>query len=333
MTEISAVPLGMHILEVEITTRCNLDCRHCYNRNRQSVDLPLATIESLVDFARRHQVWTFTLSGGEALLHPQFDDLIKFLADTKKEFRLVLQSNGTLLFQPEIRRKLAVFDLIHLSCDLAADVRESGKDNFELAKILQVEGLNCYLFNTLHRGNRHMIDQMVEASDRSGVPIGFNICIPVDRLPQGLAMTREEFWQTERQLYELYRAGRILRYSSPLTALLDPEKAGPYQGIRGGCSAGVAACVVEPSGEVLPCPFFRLSAGNIFKTPLEEIWNEAPIFMAMRQRRSFQEPCGSCEFLSFCGGCRNRAYKATGDLKGNDPMCYRDLQFQNERLT
>lgn len=323
MDQTSAADLGMHILEVEITTRCNLNCKHCYNRSFDPVDLPLETIKELYRFADAHHVWTFTISGGEALLHRQFGELVDFIRQTPHDFRLVLQSNGTLLSENQWE-KLRAFDLVHLSFDPVEDVRLHGSSNLNLASRLKEAGIDNYVFATIHKKNRDLVDDMVAMANQAGVPIGFNICIPVERLDPSFLMSREEFMETEKHLADLYATGAILRYSSPLVSILDPKKRGTFDGIHGGCTAGVGACVVGPTGEVYPCPFFRVSGGNIFKTPLEKLWSESELFNKIRDRQAFTEPCRSCDRLAFCGGCRNRAFRKTGDVQGADPMCYKD---------
>lgn len=314
--------LGMHILEVEITTRCNLNCKHCYNRNKKVIDLSFKKFKDLYRFAEKYKVWTFTISGGEALLHPEFDRIVDFVSKTPHRFRLILQTNGSLIDDATIK-KIRIFDLIHLSCDWVDDVRRGGWANFALAQKLRKSGLRPYLFVTLHRGNLNLIDKILDRAKRVMVPVGFNICVPTENLDKKVLMSKDEFMQTEKKLCQLFKEGKILRYSSPFSVLWQKKKVGGKK-IRGGCSAGVASCVVNPVGDVYPCPFFRVSAGNIFKVPLKKLWLTSSLFSEMRQRECFEQPCGSCEYLFYCGGCRKRAFYKFGNLKAPDPMCYKD---------
>ncbi|MDF1496506.1 MAG: radical SAM protein [Patescibacteria group bacterium] len=325
MKKTTDAPLGMHILEVEITTRCNLNCKHCYNRKFEPIDLPIDTFKQLFNFATENNVWTFTISGGEAFMHPNFQEILDFIQSKPHKFRLVLQSNGTLFQNPENQKKISAFDLVHLSCDSVSDVRLFGEKNFITAKALMDQGIDCYLFATIHKKNKDSILSLVKKAKSIGVPIGFNICIQTENLPASFLLNKEEFMETEKLLNSLYEAGDILRYSSPLIALLDPAKQQTFNGIHGGCSAGIAACVVDPKGEVYPCPFFRKSAGNIYKNNLYSIWLESPLFKTLRARLQYDEPCKSCKSLSHCGGCRNRSYNNTGSLTACDPLCYKDL--------
>jgi len=315
--------LGIHILEIEITTRCNLNCKHCYNRNLKNIDFPLDKFEELYNFANKYRIWTFVISGGEALLHPRFEEVVAFIKRTPHNFRLVLQTNGKLINQENTIEKIKIFDLIHISFDLTEEVRLGSSQNFLLSKELLKHGVKSYLFSTIHKANRHLIDDMLKKAQEVNVPIGFNICIPTKKLNPQYLMTRSEFMETEKKLYSLFLEGKILRYSSPLVSLFDNKKTG-RKGIKGGCSAGVAACVISSSGELYPCPFLRTSAGNIFKTPLIDLWLDSEFFNKIRDRGSFSEPCGSCDKISYCGGCRNRALVETGNIQGADPMCYKN---------
>jgi radical SAM protein with 4Fe4S-binding SPASM domain len=324
MRKIFDAKLGIHILEVEITTRCNFDCKHCYNRGNKVIDLPIEKFKELYEFANKYKVWIFVITGGEPLLHPQFNEIISFIKSTPRNFRLSLQTNGSLI-NNNIIKKLKFFDLIHLSFDLSDALRKGGKENLELAKKISSKGVKCYLFTTIHKMNLHLIDDMVATAKSANIPIAFNICQPTERLGEHFLLSKEEFMNVEKKLFTLFKRKRILRYSSPLVSLFDKNKKSKFQRIKGGCSAGVAACVVAPNGEVYPCPFLRLSAGNIFETPLEEIWLNSNLLNKLRKRLEFAEPCGSCEYLSFCGGCRYRAFLKSGDIQGADPMCYKEL--------
>lgn len=323
MKKILDAKLGMHILEIEITTRCNLRCIHCYNRNDKNLDLPLEKFIELYNFANKNNVWRFIVSGGEAILHPKFNEIVNFIRKNKHKFELVLQTNG-LLINDNILEKIKIFDLIHISYDLSEKLRKDGSKSLNLAKKLKNRGIGCYLFSTICKTNFNLIDKMVKKANQTGVPIGFNTCVPVTKFNSDFIMSKAEFVETEKKLFNLFLENKILRYSSPLIAVFDKNKEGFYQGIKGGCLAGIATCVISAKGELYPCPFFRISGGNVFDRSLKDLWLNSELLKQFRDRQKFEEPCGSCEFLSFCGGCRERAYLNSGKLTGNDPMCYKD---------
>lgn len=312
--------LGMHLLEIEITTRCNLNCEHCYNRTQVITDMPLRQITDLIEFAEKNKVQSVVISGGEASLHPQFDELAGFLLRKQPDVRMVVQTNGAIRSR-EIKL-LRGFNVVHLSFEPEqSGVRKSScRETIDFALKLINAGIYAYLFATIHSKNIDKIAWMVETANSLGVDIGFNLCASMG-CNEPLLLSPEAERGVIQKLHTLFLEGRILRFTSPLVAVLNGQRQDKYTGIKGGCTAGVAACVVLPNGNVAPCPFLRVKAGNIYEADLESIWLNSEVFKVLRNRQGFDEPCGSCNYLSYCGGCRKRALVYSGKLTGFDTYC------------
>jgi radical SAM protein with 4Fe4S-binding SPASM domain len=43
--------------------------------------------------------------------------------------------------------------------------------------------------------------------------------------------------------------------------------------------------------------------------------------LELRNYDKLKGKCGPCEFKRVCGGCRARAYEATGDFMNEEPLC------------
>lgn len=315
------VNLGIHLLEAEITSRCNLSCKHCYNRRDKKIDMPVNRVLDIFNFAERNKIWMFVVTGGEASIHPSFPEISKYIAANKKNCTVALQTNGAAADKDT--DLLRAYDLIHISYDMSKGVRPDSDRNLVFAKKLQKAGIKCYFFTTIHNENQELIENMVEEANKLNIPIGFNVCLNTDQANKKLIMSKSDFAKTEKKLYELFQAGKTMRYTSPLTAIFDNRKAGKFKKIRGGCIAGIASGLITPAGDFFPCPFFRISAGNIYDKSIEEIWLNSGLLNKIRDRQLYDEPCGSCEKLSYCGGCRNRAFISSNKANGADPMCYK----------
>jgi len=74
-------------------------------------------------------------------------------------------------------------------------------------------------------------------------------------------------------------------------------------------------------GEVYPSGYLPLSAGNVRKTLLEEIYRDSPLFKTLRDKTQLKGRCGACEYKQVCGGSRSRAYAMTGDVMAEEPFC------------
>lgn len=89
-----------------------------------------------------------------------------------------------------------------------------------------------------------------------------------------------------------------------------------------GCLAGSAVCFVSHTGEVFPCGYLPVSAGNVTRQRFSEIWQHAPVFQRLRNDDLLGGKCGVCEFKRICMGCRARAFYATrGDYMAEEPAC------------
>jgi AdoMet-dependent heme synthase len=51
------------------------------------------------------------------------------------------------------------------------------------------------------------------------------------------------------------------------------------------------------------------------------VYRDDELFQRLRDVDSFSGKCSRCEFRHICGGSRARAYAATGDAFGSDPLC------------
>ena len=94
-----------------------------------------------------------------------------------------------------------------------------------------------------------------------------------------------------------------------------------YTGGAGGCPAGTHYMGIRPNGDVTPCPYLPVFAGNLETQRLSDLWNSSELFVAIRKRNELGGRCGACEFNGHCGGCRARAYGMTGDYMAEDPLC------------
>ncbi|HEY3100975.1 MAG TPA: radical SAM protein [Methylomirabilota bacterium] len=89
---------------------------------------------------------------------------------------------------------------------------------------------------------------------------------------------------------------------------------------HGSCPAGKYYCRITPEGDVTPCPYMPVSAGNLRATSFADLWRSAPVFDDLREP-TLGGRCGACEFSRICGGCRCRAYATYGDYLAEDPAC------------
>ncbi len=88
-----------------------------------------------------------------------------------------------------------------------------------------------------------------------------------------------------------------------------------------GCLAGTGVVFVSHRGEIFPCGYLPVEAGNIRRQSFEDVWQRSPLFAELRDPDLLGGKCGVCEFKRICSGCRARAYGMTEDYLGEEPFC------------
>jgi MoaA/NifB/PqqE/SkfB family radical SAM enzyme len=105
IADIPRIPLEGNL---DLTYRCNNNCRHCWLRSppgapEKEKELSLEEIKAIVDEARGMGCRRWSISGGEPMLRPDFSEIFDYI--TRKSAAYSLNTNGTLI-TPEIARLL-----------------------------------------------------------------------------------------------------------------------------------------------------------------------------------------------------------------------------------
>jgi radical SAM protein with 4Fe4S-binding SPASM domain len=98
-------------------------------------------------------------------------------------------------------------------------------------------------------------------------------------------------------------------------------KTGLPPGRSRGCLCGQSVIFVSHRGQVFPCGYLPIECGNVMDEPLDLIWDRSPILRNLRDPSRLTGKCGRCEFKAICGGCRARAFAATGDYLAAETAC------------
>jgi radical SAM protein with 4Fe4S-binding SPASM domain len=112
--------------------------------------------------------------------------------------------------------------------------------------------------------------------------------------------------------------GVALHTHTKVTGKDDP---GELHAMTKGCLAGTGVCFISHQGEVYPCGYLPVLAGDLRCQSFAEIWEQSAVFQQLRDPQNLKGKCGRCEFRNICMGCRARAYAASGDYLDEEPFC------------
>jgi MoaA/NifB/PqqE/SkfB family radical SAM enzyme len=127
-------PVMAHIIPMR---RCNLSCTYCNEYDDVSKPVPLDTMKQRIDHLHRLGTTIVTISGGEPLLHPELDDLIRYIR--RQGIITGMITNGYLLTAERIKRlNKAGLDHMQISIDNVMPDEVSKKSLKVLDKKLQL---------------------------------------------------------------------------------------------------------------------------------------------------------------------------------------------------
>jgi AdoMet-dependent heme synthase len=91
-----------------------------------------------------------------------------------------------------------------------------------------------------------------------------------------------------------------------------------------GIRDGHGVVFVSHTGDISPAGFLPLVTGNVRNDRVAEVYRTSPAFQSLHDPSLFEGRCGRCEYRAICGGSRARAFAATGNVLGEDPLCAYD---------
>jgi len=322
----------------EITSACNLQCRHCVVEAGEKLAGELST-ERCLEVAEEMAVFgveNVAFSGGEPLLHPDFFRIVERVVELGMTVQVA--TNGTLV-TPQIARTLR---------DLGAEVQVS------------LDGSRPEIHDYMRPG-RHAFTRTIEGI-RALVAAGHEIMIGtvlttinINDIPNILALA-ESLGAAHFRLIPFVPKGRggnysemevstteVKRITQHLLSLRDKVhinitklefeqmligKASDAQlntSGRLGCGGALSYGTITPSGAVLPCHFFHgVRADTIVSSPFAEVWKRSRFLNYFRHLTvaDLHGHCSNCDWLPACGGSCRAVNFAKGDIFGTNPQCW-----------
>ena len=310
---------------LHVTNTCNLSCTGCYssdaNRNR-APDPTRAEVEHAVGLLAELGVERLVISGGEPFVRRDLSDIVRTARDAGIASVSVL-TNGTLCTRDRLDELAGLVDVVSVSFDgpsaeARAYVRQSQLFDRLVEAVLTIAqaGIRPHILPPLHAKNAADVSAYVELAHSLGATISFSLL-------SGSCAEIGDLWPDDACLGcladALFDAGASAE-GVDYDGRFDTASA---LAARTSCGAGRTGVSVASDGSIYPCHMLHVRdyrLGDAFVDAAEDV---------LAALRSFDLPavdaiatCSSCGKRYLCGGgCRARAYRATGRLDAADPYC------------
>jgi len=342
-----------YLIEIHLTSRCNLACRYCFaNAEASGTDLSADLARRAVDLALElpGDDLTIEFSGGEPLLRlPLLEELIVRIEERSSErdapVQIALQTNG-LLLDPAACALLDAHPQVSVGISLDGparlnDVARVGPDGQSRHAQVEAAARQAVLRWDRQAGALAVVHSASWSEPRqvaaylASLGLGKIRFNPMALLGRGSA--QQQALGISADQYLSFMAG-ILDYlaetrafeESTLEALVHNlvVRTRAYRCMRSPCGAGYDYLVVTAAGDIYPCARFLerpdLCMGNVSDGHSLEgryAHSESVCRMADRVVGGIAE-CQSCLWRHFCeGGCALAAASNQGKLDAPDPLC------------
>jgi len=292
---------SLRYLQMHITSRCNLDCSHCYLGEKEGEDMEIELGKRILD-QFSGVGWKLLLTGGEPL---QAENFWKLLAHaSSKPLRIEVFTNATLLDEKKAESLSKYAHGVQVSLDGLKKGHEilRGEGSFYRA----VEGikaasrhLDVSIATMIHSQNIEEMPGLARFIEGLGVG-SWSLDVPSlkGNLKENPHLMPD--YSSAKQLYTAYGFSKEMHFG------------------REDYSCGSHLMAVNEKGEISKCGFFG-PLTDVKETSLLEGWKRV-VESGVPTLEMLE--CSGCSKLEECrGGCRYRA-EAAGSFLGRDPfMC------------
>jgi radical SAM protein with 4Fe4S-binding SPASM domain len=336
----------------ELTMACNMRCLHCGSYagkprgDEISQERALRLVDELVELGLRR----ITLSGGEPLLRPGWDEIGKRLMDQGVKTGMI--SNGWYI-EENINKftKAGKWDIVAMSLDGSRKTHDAfrrtpGSFDSILSsfKALKKNGIRTGCITCVSRFNFKELDLIHDVLVSHGVAAWqIQPLFPGGRLRENKDMMIES-----KELVELAKFIIRKRKVSPMNVFAADgigyfSKYDSQFRPKGWakCAAGLWNVGIEANGNIKGClsllpealennPFVE---GNIKTQSLKEIWFDDEKFTYNRKIDLTKATgfCRECEHLNKChAGCTSVSYFNTGELLNNPYCLHQEIKLNGE---
>ncbi len=341
-----------------ITGRCNYNCLHCFNakdNERLQSEFTMEQANQLLDQAQKAGINSFTITGGEPMVHKNFFEIIEGIYK-RGMYVEELNTNGHFINKEALDKfkKIGCFPLIKISFDgighhdWLRDRKGAEKDTLDAIKLCLDEGFRVKVQMNVYRGNLDTLLETVETVEKLGaeeiriiktteVPrweenapnqtLGFT-----EYYDEMLKFVKEFIKKDHKIIVDIWQMLQLLSYSKAYDIRAVSAPIGQFRGSKPTCPGNRGMIAVAANGNVYPCMQMtgtmdsrNFYLGNVFKEGLINLMTDSKyldeVCKTIDDLEEHCEKCRNCEWFKFCcGGCVAVAWLYSNDTLSNDPF-------------
>lgn len=260
------------IIQFQYDYTCNFRCAHCCIKKfqdqgkNQGRSFTINDVKELSKQADEMGLAHFVITGGEPLVFPDFDELVK--AIDPKKFYITSDTNGWLLDEKR-----------------AKNLKEIGVDKVQIS----LDGLTPTSPDNFHSGTEAHKRTMraIDAALKAGLNVIVQTVVTKQRVRSQEFIDFIKFLNEKSVPVFITYAKPVGAWEGKFDSLVDRSDMNyvrelekkynifthltPSYGLDLGCIAVKRMISITKYGDVMPCPYIHVSLGNFFNEPLKDI--------------------------------------------------------------
>lgn len=311
---------------IEVTEKCNLKCKHCYNSPLDKKELEYEEIKTIMDDLATLGCLDLLITGGEPLMRDDLKNILNYAR--KKNFSITLKTNANLIdnefavflkniFVSEVH--ISIYSMIDKEHDLITNVNGSLQKSLRGINFLKNNNIKVHIACPLTKYNYKTVHLIKEYADKNKIGFAFDPIITKkvngDKAPIELRLTKTEI----NEIYDNNTFTEIifpfLKNNTDIIPVNTKLVSNSHTTNLPICGAGTAMLFVTAYGDVYPCVALPINVGNIRKNALSDIWNNSQV---LKETQSIYNgkfiKCISCDKLENCMRCPGIFYSDTGNI-------------------
>ena len=332
-------------VQIHITSRCDLKCRHCYMYDENYVvqDMEYSVFSKLIDeleaiCIKEEKICYLQITGGDPILAEKFWEFLKYIRTKSSTFKIVIMGNSFHIHEKEVK-KLKKYGVVAYQISLDGlkkshdyNRREGAfKDALRALKILHREGIVTNVMFTVTKNNYEEFWPLTKLLNELGIvdAIGFDKVIEIGNACENLsALSTEEYraFLFDIFLHVITEPLEItIEFKDNLWKLLFWELGivNPFydeKSVYTGCSICADTIAILPDGSVQACRRVNQQIAKYPDNDIKECFREKKNNFYQRE---IYENCNKCKIWGFCRGCIATRKYIGNDYLSRDPYCWK----------
>ncbi len=316
------------LMNLELTSKCPLRCPQCYCDLSKGEDLEESRAVYWLHEAKKNNIKTVNLSGGETLIYPHLDRLIKTGSDLGMEMNIAISGYGA---TKERLKPLIESGVSYICVSLngsTGEINSYSRDGYDLAvnalKVLKkMEYPKTCINWVMHSNNADDFMNMIRLAESYKVStLVVMVFKPDSHSERPSVPTGKQIFSVAEQIksYKGELKIEVEECFSQMRAVLGKRFFTNYNvGIAKGCGAGRDGISISVDGKITPCRHLEIKEEF---ASIKEYWEKSETLKHLRAAEdNMESPCTECDYRRNCLPCMAVNWKLKGKISMGEESC------------